>query len=85
MLFGGHPAARGVSTPLLLMYGERDERFPVALMRFVGRALSYSQQHVTVVELPSADHMALVKRSSEVEDAFTDWLTRLPVSVSEGH
>jgi len=84
MLFGGHPAARGFSKPLLLMYGERDERFPVSLMRFVARGLSDSQQYVSVVEMPSADHMAIVKRSSEVEGAFADWLTRLAPPVPAG-
>ncbi len=84
MLFGGHAAARRVSKPLLLLYGEGDERFTLHIMRFVRHMLSEPQQRLTAVEMPSADHMALVKRSNEVEVAFAAWLAGLSEPVPRG-
>ncbi len=77
MLFGGHPAARRVSKPLLLLYGADDERFPVHIMRYVRNALSGPEQAPTVIEMLAADHMSFIKRAPEVEGIFGGWLARV--------
>jgi hypothetical protein len=77
MRFGRNLAAKRILKPRFLLYREPDERFPVHIMRFVKDGLSGPKRRLQTVEMPSVDHMAILKRWSGVEDAFTDWLSQL--------
>ena len=77
MLFGGHPLAARSTRPLLFLFGDSDERFPVGIMRFIRRHLEERRTQSTIHELAGADHLTFIKEPARVLVPLADWLKTL--------
>jgi pimeloyl-ACP methyl ester carboxylesterase len=77
MLFGGHPLAARSEQPILFVFGDSDERFPIGIMRFIGRHFSERSIHSTIHELAGADHLTFIKEPERVLALLADWLATL--------
>lgn len=77
LLYGAHPNLSSSKIRTLYIYGSDDERFPLNLMRAVGKARKSVGDNIEIHEIPG-DHLTIVKQPQLIIPLIEHWLQQSP-------